>query len=160
MPAWVASTPAQASGSASSKRAAASDQALDEKSPTRRRSGEERNPKRKHEGNGEEELEASPDARVVDAELSINSLKENHHDECVCALVHEIKKSGQKRVVCEEPEFFEAYLEEFYDDFWTRIGAGKGRKGPKRRSGLHTQNGRMAGGRSSFGQACLEGTMG
>ena len=103
-------------GSASSKRAAASDQALDERSPTRRRSGEERNPKRTHEGNGEEELEASQDARVVDAELSINSLIENHHDECVCALVHEIEKSGQKRAVCEEPEFFEAYLEEFYDD--------------------------------------------
>ena len=116
MPAGVASTPAQASGSASSKRAAASDQALDERSPTRRRSGEERNPKRKHEGNGEEELEASQDARVVDAELSINSLIENHHDECVCALVHEIEKSGQERVVCEEPDFFEAYLDEFYDD--------------------------------------------
>ena len=53
---------------------------------------------------------------MVDAELSINSLIENHHDECVCALVHELENSGQERVVCEEPDFFEAYLEEFYDD--------------------------------------------
>ena len=122
-PALTARAASAAAGEevSSPKRSVETGPMTEERSPTRRRATEGSPSKRRHEGGGEEEIEASQEARVVDTrvidtEASINELIEMHHDECVCTIIDEATERGETRPVCEEPDFFEAHFEEFYDD--------------------------------------------